>query len=85
MTHQTVGQDLTHLVTRNVNMNNMKYGKKRVINLGRYGFDYETIAIEVSECESQEEADREIAHWEMDIREKAKQRLLNSRPARRKE
>ena len=38
----------------------MKYAITRKLNLGRFGFQYETIDISVSDCDSWEQAEKEI-------------------------
>ena len=40
----------------------------RKLNLGRYGMQFESIDLGVSDCDSREEAEREIKHWEYDMR-----------------
>jgi len=45
-----------------------KYSMTRKLNLGRYGMQFESIDLGVSDCDSREEAEREIKHWEYDMR-----------------
>lgn len=45
-----------------------KYSMTRKLNLGRYGMQFESIDLGVSDCDSKEEAEREIKHWEYDVR-----------------
>lgn len=40
-----------------------KYSMLRKINLGKYGLDYESVDIGVTECETKEEAMKEIQEW----------------------
>lgn len=46
----------------------MKYAKSRKLNLGKYDKEkrYEMVTIEVSDCDSQKEADDALDKWEQD-------------------
>lgn len=50
----------------------MKYGMERLINLGKYGIQFENIKLVVMDCDSREEAESEIKAWRSDIEDKFK-------------
>ena len=51
----------------------MRYGITRKINLGRYGLDFESIDLHVEDCDSREEAAKEIQEWKKEVLDQIKQ------------
>lgn len=50
----------------------MKYSMTRKINLGKYGLQFESVDIGVSDCDSREDALKEIQEWKDELVSKLK-------------
>lgn len=59
-----------------------KYSMRRKINLGRFGLDYESVDIEVSDCETRSEAMQEVSAWKAKLFELAKEENSQLREAK---